>query len=563
MISELFIDNFVIIKRQHIFFEEGFNVLTGETGSGKSLILNSINMLLGKRANKDIIGKFEDRTIIEGVFILDKDLLDVLKEKGLIFDDNKLIITRTIEKLNSTIRINGRLSNLSMLKEISEYLIDIYKQGDSNIFMNKNNYLNILDSYTGDENTIELRKKIKEFNDKKLKAIDKYKNLDISEEEVQRELDLISYQIEDLSELDLENLNEEELYLEYKKLSSLSELKEAIEKSQEYLSSYEFDTPSVGSMLEEISSQIGQYENFDKKIKDLSEFIIDIIDQVNEFYSDLDSYKETLDQNPERLDELESINQKIFDLKRKYGNSIEQIIAYREKIQDRYDELNNLSKLRKSIKNNIDEYDKILNDLSVKLHLIRDKKAQQLEKSIDKAIKSLNIKNGKFKVFFEKKYQIDSTGYDKIDFLIKTNKGEELNSLSKTASGGEISRIMLSFKKIFADFDQYASMIFDEIDQGISGRTAQIVGEKILDLSQKRQIIAISHLPQIASLSNNHILIEKKDIDDYTISTSKTIKNEDRVEEIARLIAGVDITETNKKSAKEMLLMAEKLRKES
>lgn len=561
MLAELFINNLVIIKRDHLFFDSGFNVLSGETGSGKSLILEAINIVLGKRTNKDIIGKFDDKTIIEAVFNLDEDTIKKLEDKDITFDDNKLIIARTINQQSSSIRINGRVANLSLIKEISSLLIDIYKQGDSNIFMDKGNYLDIIDAYKKDKETIKLKNEINKLFNEKNNLLKKFDEFNLSQEEVSREKELINYQLDDIEQIDLLNIDEEKIDQEYKKLNSITELRESIESSEELISSFDYDKASISSLLADLSSNLSDFSEIDKSIEEVNDKIYTVIDLVNEIYSELDNYKDKLDQNPERLYELEMINQKLFDLKRKYGNEIEDIIKYYDKISLRLKELEKISDLKKNIDKDIKNINKNLEEKSLELSKIRKEKSKNLEKEIKNEIQSLNIINGDFKVLFKNKNKIDSNGIDDIDFLIKTNKGEDLKSLSKTASGGEVSRIVLSFKKIFADYDKIDTMIFDEIDQGISGRTAQIVGEKILDLSKERQILAISHLPQIASLSTNHILIEKFDQKDLTISKSTNIKGNDRVKEIARLLAGVDITDKTMESAKEMVEMAENLRK--
>ena len=561
MLAELFINNLVIIKRDHLFFDSGFNVLSGETGSGKSLILEAINIVLGKRTNKDIIGKFDDKTIIEAVFNLDEDTIKKLEDKDITFDDNKLIITRTISQQSSSIRINGRVANLSLIKEISSLLIDIYKQGDSNIFMDKGNYLDIIDAYKKDKETIKLKNEINKLFNEKNNLLKKFDEFNLSQEEVSREKELINYQLDDIEQIDLLNIDEEKIDQEYKKLNSITELRESIESSEELISSFDYDKASISSLLANLSSNLSDFSEIDKSIEEVNDKIYTVIDLVNEIYSELDNYKDKLDQNPERLYELEMINQKLFDLKRKYGNEIEDIIEYYDKISLRLKELEKISDLKKNIDKDIKNINKNLEEKSLALSKIRKEKSKNLEKEIKNEIQSLNIINGDFKVLFKNKNKIDSNGIDDIDFLIKTNKGEDLKSLSKTASGGEVSRIVLSFKKIFTDYDKIDTMIFDEIDQGISGRTAQIVGEKILDLSKERQILAISHLPQIASLSTNHILIEKFDQKDLTISKSTNIKGNDRVKEIARLLAGVDITDKTMESAKEMIEMAENLRK--
>ena len=564
MLSELFIDNFVIIKRNHIFFEEGFNVLTGETGSGKSLILESINLLLGKRADKDIVGRFAPKTVIEGVFELDEKAKNILINNGVIFDedDNKLIVNRTISQKSSTLRINGRVANLTILREISPILIDIYNQGDSNAFMNKANYIYLIDNYSNDQETIDLRKMIKALVNQKNEYLVKYNNLNLSDEEISRERDLIKYQIEEIEKIDLFSINEEEIDEEYKKLNNINAMRESIEAAKGILDNSDYDVNSISSMLGAILSEINSFSNIDSRLSEFYDRLSAINDEVNDIYSEMDIYQESLTGDPERAQELEDLIEHIYNLKRKYGSNIDEIISYYDEISARIKELDEIEDLRDNLDSILSDIDQKLNENASKLHDIRIKKSKILEENINKSIADLNIKNGLFKIEFSKKENIDTTGADDLDFLIRTNKGEDLKSLTKTASGGEISRIMLAFKEIFADFDDVDTMIFDEIDTGISGRTAQIVGEKILDLSNKRQVIAISHLPQIASLASNHILISKEDVGDFTISSTQKIKGEKRISEIARLIGGVNITDITINSAGEMLEMAEELRNE-
>ncbi|WP_297791235.1 DNA repair protein RecN [uncultured Anaerococcus sp.] len=560
MLLELFIDNFVIIKRNHIFFEDGFNVLTGETGSGKTLILKAINLALGSRADKDTIGKFSDKTIIEAVFEVTDEIKSMLEDIGISFDDNKLIITRNIGVKSSSLRINGRISNLTSLKDISSLLIDIYKQGDNNFFMNKSNYLDLIDAYSKDEKTIEINEEIRDLYRRKEELIKKFEKLDLSDEEITRERDLINYQINEIEDIDIFNIDEEELDKEYQKLNNISEIITASNKAKEILDASDFDRVSVTKLLNEIISDLSPYISVDTKIEKIYTSLVDLSEQINDIYHDLDYYESSLEQDPERLYELDMINQTIFTLKRKYGSSLDDIRKYYEEIQKRISELSEIENIRNNIDKDVRELDNKMLALSEDLTKIRKEKSSILEKEINKAIKQLNIKNGKFKIDFDVKKDISPTGLDNVDFLICTNKGENLKSLSKTASGGEISRIMLAFKEVFSDADIVDTLIFDEIDTGISGRTAQVVGEKILDLSKKRQIIAISHLPQIASLANNHILIKKEDVEDLTISSTEKLAANNRVYEIARMIGGVDITSTTEKSAREMLEMAEDLR---
>ena len=564
MLAELFIDNFIIIKRNHIIFEDGFNVLTGETGSGKSLILEAINLLLGKKVNKDVIGRFSDKTTIEGIFILDEKNKKILEDKTIIFDedDNKLIINRTIGKKSSTLRINGRIANLTSLREIAPILIDIYKQGDSNAFMNKSNYVYLIDSYSNDKETIDLKKTIRSLVGQRNEYLEKFENLNLTDEQISRERDLIEYQISEIDQVDLSNINEEEIDEEYKKLTSINEIREAIDNSKNILDSSDYDTISATEMINRSMTELSALTDLDEKLSVFYDRLSSLNDEIGDIYSEMDLYEENLVGDSYRQQELEDLMEIIFKLKRKYGHSIEDILDFYDNISKRLEELNEIDDLKNNLDKIINEIDGKLEKNALKLHEIRNKKSKIIEEKINKSIRELNIKNGLLKIKISRKDKIEANGLDDVDFLIRTNKGEDLKSLQDTASGGEISRIMLAFKEIFADFDDVDTMIFDEIDTGISGRTAQIVGEKILDLSKTRQVISISHLPQIAALANNHLLISKKDEGDFTISSTKKIENKDRVEEIARLIGGVNITNKTIASASEMLTMAQELTNE-
>lgn len=564
MLAELFIDNFIIIKRNHIIFEDGFNVLTGETGSGKSLILEAINLLLGKKASKDVVGKFSDKATIEGIFILDEKNKKILEDNTIIFDedDSKLIVNRTIGKKSSTLRINGRIVNLASLREIAPILVDIYKQGDSNAFMNKANYIYLIDSYSNDKETINLKKTIKSLVSKRNEFLEKFDHLNLSDEEISRERDLIEYQISEIDQVDLSNINEEEIDEEYRKLTRINEIREAIENSKSILDSSEYDTISATEMINKSMTELSAITDLDDKLSVFYDRLSSLNDEIGDIYSEMDLYEENLIGDSYRQQELEDLMEIIFKLKRKYGRSIEDILDFYDNISKRLEELNEIDDLKNNLDKIISEIDSKLEKNALILHEIRNNKSKIIEEKINKSIRELNIKNGLFKIKISQKNRIDINGLDDVDFLIRTNKGEDLKSLQDTASGGEISRIMLAFKEIFADFDDVDTMIFDEIDTGISGRTAQIVGEKILDLSKNRQVISISHLPQIAALANNHLLISKKDEENFTISSTKKIENKDRVEEIARLIGGVNITKTTIDSASEILTMAQELTNE-
>ncbi|MDO4594342.1 MAG: DNA repair protein RecN [Tissierellia bacterium] len=562
MLYELYINNFVIIEKEHLQFDRGFNVITGETGSGKSLTLDAINLILGDRAKKEYIGKFLEKTIVEAVFnITDKEKKAYLNSLDLDLEDNNLIITRIIKKNSSTVRINGRIVTLDLLRKISYLLIDIYKQNDNEQLRNKSNYLNLLDKYKFDNETKDLLIGINNDYNHIIQLKKELETLSLDENSMQRELELLKFQLDDIEQIDLDSIDEQKLDREYKKLNVITELKNALGYSKELINSFDYDKPTISNLLTQISTKLEDYVDIDNDVSEFYEDVIKINDELTELYSAMDYYSENLEVDDEKLKIIEEQLEILFNIKRKYGNTIEDVKKYYNEIKEKLDRYENAEKIKIKIKKEIEDIKNRILKKSSYLHNIRKNKALDLEEKINSSIKELGIINGEFKVDF-KKTEINRNGFDNIDFLIKTNKGEIFKSLDKTASGGELSRIMLAFKSIYSKYDNIDTLIFDEVDQGISGRTAQVVAEKIADISKDRQIISISHLPQISSLADKHFLVSKVDTDQQTISMIKDLTGEDRIDEISRLIGGVNITKTTYKSAKEMLDMAKVLKKE-
>lgn len=562
MLYELFIKNLVIIEKEHIQFSKGFNVITGETGSGKSLILKALNLILGMRASKDVIGNFDDHTLLEAVFIIDDEQkLKFLESKSIYLEDSKLIITRYISEDSSTIRINSRITTLSLLREISFILMDIYNQNYGNELSEPSNYIKLIDKYNKDKDSEKLLLELNELYEKKRLLNDRLTNLNLDDESVLREIELINYQINEINLLDLDHLDEKKLDEEFSTLNNISDIKENIALSIDKLSSYDYNAISASSLISQIASLLQQIVEYDSRLDNFYKQVLEIEDSINELSSGMDRYIDTLEVDEDRLSVLEEKIGLLFNLKRKYGKDVEEIKKYYKKIESRKKELNNIDNFRRELKKDLVIIETKMQKISERLSSIRKEKAKNLERDLNSSIIELNIKNGQFKVEFAVK-PVDRLGIDKIDFLIKTNKGNNFKSLSKSASGGEMSRIMLAFKTIYANYDNIDSLIFDEIDRGISGRSAQVVGEKILSISKSKQIISISHLPQISALADCHFLVRKYDSNAVTVSEVKKISNSDRIEEIARLIGGVNITDKTKSSAKEMLEMALKLKEE-
>lgn len=562
MLSELYIENFAIINKLNINFSNNFNVLTGETGSGKSILIEAIELLTGQRFKKDFIGKNGNRSIVEGTFYIeDKRKIEKLSEYGVYPEDNLVIISRESDKKGkSTNRINGRITTLSTISNITQYLIDIHGQNENQSLLRKDNYINLIDSYDKSQKINDYLKDLKLILDERKIQEENLKKLNIDETEKDREIDLIKFQLKEIEELNLEEINEESLETEFHKLNNINDLKNETSKLLSLFENNVYDEPSIKEMLGKsvnISENMLQY---DKNWENINNTLKSIYYDIDELSHDISSYSDGLFYDEEKLFNINTIIEKLTDLKRKYGDNIPEILKYKEKISKRLIELYDIEAYRNNILLNIRKLDKDAFNISKKITDIRKEISLHLEKEILRNLKDLNMKNAEFKISIKDIEKINYRGKDKVEFLIKTNVGQDLKPLNDIASGGELSRIMLGFKSVLANMDNIDTLIFDEIDTGISGRTAQIVGEKIMEIAKDRQVIVISHLPQIAVLADYHLLILKEQINEGTISNVKPIMDSDRIEEISRLIGGVNITDITRLQAKEMLTQAQKLK---
>lgn len=560
MLQELYIENFVIIDKVSIEFSPSFNVITGETGSGKTILVNALKLLLGDRFQKNYIGNYSKKSIVEGKFIIEsKDKLNKFKEMGYELEDGVLIVTREVSKSNSSFnRINGRNVTLNFLKELMEDLIDIHSQNENQTLLKKSNYINILDSFNPEKTKPVLSQL--ELNLKELKVLKEEKeSLDLSSEEVDREKDILKFQIEELSSMDLENLDEDELENELRLLSNMDNIKTSIGEISQTLRNDEFGQFEVLSSINEIMGELENLSKLDLELKPLFDRIESSYFELEDIYNEIQNYGERLYFDEERLEYLNESLRKITELKRKYGPTIKDLIEFRDKSLKRLETLNSIEKNISTLDKEIEKVYSNCRLLSEELTKIRKIQGEKLEEDILNNIKNLNMPNAEFKILFEENEEITKKGKDNIDFYISTNVGQKLMPLSKVASGGELSRIMLALKTSLASIDNVDTLIFDEVDTGISGRTAILVGEKLQKISKVRQIITISHLAQIASLASFHILIEKNEDQESTISNIRAIDNDERIMEISRLIGGVDITDTTIQQAKDMLIQGKKL----
>lgn len=563
MLVELNIRNFAIIEDLKIRFTKGLNILTGETGAGKSILIEAIGIILGSRTSKEFIQTGNDKAFLEGVFYIENPatIMPILDEYGVDFDeDNLLIITKEIYLNSPSLsRVNGKNLTLSMLNNITRKLVDIFGQHEHQSLLDMSNHQKLVDSF-GDESFIQLKSAIKLNYEDMVTEKRKLKELSIDSRERDREIDILKFQIQEIDDARLTTDDEYNIENEYQKLSNVKEVSFAINEVTESISTDNYENKNILDLMSRNVSIINNVKKFDKDLDPIHTRLEDFRFELQDLNRELIDYLDTIEIDAERLTFLDERLNLVNKLKKKYGNNIEKILEFREDSSERLNKLNHYEKELEKTNKKILELEKSLEEYSENLSNKRKEISRVLEQKIKEELIALNMNKVNFKVDFRRSVQFTSEGYDKIEFLISTNLGEELKPLSKIASGGEMSRIMLAFKSILAFFDRIPTMIFDEIDTGISGRTAQIVGEKIYEISKEHQIICISHLPQIAALADSHFVINKVIVDNKTKTMINRLSDDGRIEEMARLLGGVDLTDTTLRHASEMIEMSKKIK---
>ncbi|WP_313962156.1 DNA repair protein RecN [uncultured Parvimonas sp.] len=560
MLSELYIRNLAIVDEIKISFTEGLNILTGETGTGKSIIIGAISLLCGGRANTSSIGKRSDTAYVEGVFFLSEYDETIIKNKfellelDIEIEDNMLVISRTVSKNGRSVsKINNRTVNNSILSEIMINIINVCGQHDSYTLFNRTDFVEVLDSFCDDEFRKNLREievlygKIKKTSTDLKKLKNRVNNFDENIEEIKAE-------IEELNSLDLETLDEEFIENELDKYNNSQAI---LGCCGNLIELFDGETSEVNafSILNEINRNIALLEENDKTVK-LSEDFENLSFGLKEIYAKIQDYYSNIYIDEESLMILQEKFNLLNDLKRKLKTDKNGLIKYKKSLEEDIYLLEHSKDLlleeNNKLKNLSEEYKKLANEISSS----RKEVARRIEKLIEKELLDLDLKNSIFKIDIKTNNKITNIGFDEVTFLISTNKGEELQEIYKIASGGELSRIMLGFKKVLSDRDKIATLVFDEIDTGISGVTAQIVGEKLAEISKNHQLLVISHLPQISVLSDTHFIISKETIGDVTLSKVVCANYDEKVMEISRLIGGANINDTTIRQSKEMIEIA-------
>lgn len=559
MLLNLHVKNFAIIDEIEVNFKDGLNILSGETGAGKSIIIGSINVAIGDKVSKDIIRKGADYALVELFFQTDdKKILNIIKGFDIPVDDGEIIISRKIMNRRSISRINGETVPIRILKEISSLLIDIHGQHEHQSLLYKEKHLEIVDQYGKEEIEeikTELEQVFKEYASKKRKLAE----LKIDDDKRLREISFLEYEINEIQSANLKTGEDELLTTEYKKLSNIRTISESLGAAYDLLS-YQVNN-SAGNYIGRAVKHIAKIEEFDEYIHNLLSQIQDIESLVNDFNRELSDYLAGINNNDNELESIEKRLDLINHLKAKYGNHIDEIMKYCWEQEQKLEEYNNYENIIIELTKDIQKIEKTLHSLSERLSILRQEKGKELSQKMKKSLIDLNFSDIKFEIKFHRLNGYHNNGFDDAEILISTNPGEELKPLSQVASGGELSRIMLAIKTVLADKDEIYSLIFDEIDVGISGRTAQKVSEKLSTIANNHQVLCITHLPQIAAMADTHYIIEKISDGITTHTSIRQLIEEESIEEIARILGGAKITDTVISSAKEMKTLANKTKK--
>lgn len=557
MLLQLNIKNFALIEELSISFEKGFNILSGETGAGKSILIDAINYVLGGKFNKDLIRTGKDKTFVEAIFTLENEKSkEELIKQGIEYEDWIIISRETFQSGKSIAKVNGRSILLSQLKLLTETLLDIHGQHENQNLLDPSKHIFYLD-YFGENKIEEYLVKYKEVY-RDLKEVEN-KIYELSGENGEREkrIDFLRYQIEEISNANLKLEEEEDLEERYSILSNAEKISKILNSSYQNLHNGGENTSSILDSIGSIVKDLKSIEMHMDKIKKVSNSLEEIYYNIEGNIDEIRSIKDDIYYDEEELNFINSRLYLIASLKKKYAPNIKSILEYKEKISNQYDELIHSGEIIEELNNKKAALLKDLKEKAIDIHNIRSSIADILEKNIKEELKYIGLEKSTFKIDVNLIEEFNENGLDKVQFLISTNPGEPLKPLEKVVSGGELSRIMLALKTVFVDKDKIPSVIFDEIDTGISGRIAQSVAEKMYSISGKHQVFCITHLPQIACISDTHYLVSKEVLEDKTYTSVRKLTSEEKKGEIAKMIGGTEVTELTLKHAEEMITMAD------
>ena len=554
MLQSLHVKNLALIDEAEVNFEKGLNILSGETGAGKSIIIGSVNLALGGKASRDMVRRDADYALVELIFqIENEELEEKLKALDVYPEDHQIIMTRKLMSGRSVCRINSETVAASRMRDVASCLIDIHGQHEHQSLLSYKNHLKYLDAYAGNE--VEnvktaLAKAFKTYQAKKKELSE----ASLDEEQQARELSFLQFEIEEITNANLQDGEDEELETLYRKLANGRKIMESAGTAHELTAgSGENASELIGRALRELIS----VSTYDETMQSLSDQLSEIDSLLGDFTHELSAYLSEADFSEELFCRTQERLDEINHLKSKYGDSIEKILHALEEKEAQAEKLAHFDAYRKQLEDELAKQEAVVRNYSDQLHEIRQKYAKIFVKEVTQSLIDLNFLDVRFEMRFEKLDHYTANGQDDVRFYISTNPGEELRPLEQIASGGELSRIMLALKTVLAEHDDIETLIFDEIDSGISGRTAQMVAEKMKMTGKNHQIICITHLPQIAAMADVHFLIEKMAENGSTVSQIRMLEREESISELARMLGGVKITDRVLESAKEMKELAE------
>ncbi|MCG1588160.1 DNA repair protein RecN [Staphylococcus epidermidis] len=552
MLQTLSIKQFAIIDELDINFSDGLTVMSGETGSGKSIIIDAIGQLIGMRASSDYVRHGEKKAIIEGIFDIDesKDAIKILESLAIDIDEDFLLVKREIFSSGKSIcRINNQTVTLQDLRKVMQELLDIHGQHETQSLLKQKYHLQLLDDYADNQYSDLLNQyqlSYKQYKNKRKEL----EELESADQALLQQLDLMKFQLEELTEASLKEGEVDQLESDIKRIQNSEKLNLALNNAHQVLT----DENAIPDRLYELSNYFQTIndivpEKFVRLKEDIDQFYYILEDAKHEIYDEMAN----TEFDEQVLNEYESRMNLLNNLKRKYGKDITELIGYQSKLANEIDKIENYeqstSQLREEIKT---LYNEVI-DIGKKLSQERRRVARELRDHIVSEIQNLQMKDANLEISFKPLDEPTIEGIEFVEFLISPNRGEPFKSLNKIASGGELSRIMLALKSIFVKSRGQTAILFDEVDSGVSGQAAQKMAEKMRDIAQYIQVICISHLPQVASMSDHHLLISKASNADRTTTQVKELKDENKIDEIARMISGASVTELTRENAKEMI----------
>lgn len=554
------IKNFAIIESLSLTFQEGMTVLTGETGAGKSIIIDALGLLVGGRGSADFIRHGEERLELQGLFALAEDNLacrNALIENGIDASDDMVVLERSLFRSGkNSCRINGKLVTTVLLRQIGSKLIDIHSQHEHQELMNEEFHLSLLDRFASDKIKPALTKY--QTNFKEYQTIEKeWQNWTKNERELAQRLDMLRFQQQEIENADLQAGEEDRLLEQKNILANFEKLNENLQGAYAAIQGEPGGLEFVGEAMRQMETAASIHTDYKAVSEAISSSYYMLEDSMSQIRQSLDQ----LEFQPEELNQIESRLNDLNQLKRKYGKTIEDIIQYEQEISSEMEKLTDSESHVGHLETKLATLKTELTKQAATLTDIRKKAAVTLEKQIKQELNQLYMEKAIFSVRFEaNKMELTELGQDSVVFYMSTNPGEPLKPLAKIASGGELSRMMLALKTIFSRHQGITSIIFDEVDTGVSGRVGQAIAEKIYAVSVGSQVLCISHLPQVAAMANHHYYITKKVQNKRTTTSVTVLKGAEKVEEISRMIAGIEVTELTKQHAKEMIEQAEKVK---